>query len=174
MLFIFVLSQIRKPSESQWSWILPANVISNTQAGLCVGPVQTLVLEHESLRDWLHLKRMIWRTWRHSLSSRWRCRTCCICPRLRHWSTRGLTKSCWTQRAEPRAWRCHPLGSGKKGRNGMRHWKEKVNYKHRTQNTFEGTDKHGAMILIFSSSICFWRITFNQLKLIQDSTNYED
>lgn len=41
-------------------------------------------------------------------------------------------------------------------------------------NTFEGTDKHVAMILIFSSSICFWRITFNQLKLIQDSTNYED
>ena len=160
MLFIFVLSQIRKPSESQWSWILPANVISNTQSGLCVGPVQTLVLEHESLRDWLHLKRMIWNTSRHSLSSRSRCRTCCICPRLRHWSTRGLTTSCWTQRAEPRAWRCHPLGSGKKGHNGMRHWKEKVHYN--SEQYFWRNRQ------TWSSSLCFKRITFNQLKIIQD------
>lgn len=60
-----------------------------------------------------------------SSDSRSRCRTCCICPRRRRWGTRGRTTSCWRQRAAPRAWRCHPSGSGKKGRNGMQHLKKK-------------------------------------------------
>ena len=82
-------------------------------------------------------------------NSRSRCRTCCICPRRRHWGTQGLTTSCWRQRVEPRAWRCHPLGSGKKGHNGMRHWKEKANYKYTTTLWMEQTNKWGKILIFY-------------------------